>query len=166
MEIKEKKLALLTLAVAATSLVISICSGVYVIIHKTVYVKIDSPFGKITGNLPAEELPIDFFSNKGPNEPNFNFREALIKVELRELELKEAVEIRRRKYVEDHPELSDFFKKVILDGSYAKGMTKEQCIASLGEPENINKGEIYEQFIYHGLTIYFESGIIVDYEYY
>ena len=166
METKEKKLAL-TLAVAVASLVISICSGIYVISHKTVYVKIDSPFGNITENPSTEEHPLDFSSNKDPNESNIAniFRamhEARKKTASRELELKEAAEIERRKYVESHPELPDFFKEVILKGSYAKGMTREQCIASLGEPDNVNKGAIYEQFIYGNTTIYFENGIVVD----
>jgi hypothetical protein len=180
----DKYLALLVLAMSAMSLIISICCVIYIVNHKFVaaYIKMDTPFGAIEKS----------FADKEPNEsnePNLSkflgdLREQRIAREERqraekleeakrqkaeelartkkELELKEITEMRRRKYVEEHPELSDFVKRVILEGSHAKGMTKEQVVASLGEPNSINLGEIYEQFIYNKMypsTIYFENGI-------
>jgi hypothetical protein len=180
----EKRLALLALAISAISLTISICCIIYIVNHKFVaaYIKMDTPFGTIENSFTDKELDES-------NEPNLtefweNLREErrareeqqkaeeleeakrqraeeLAKTK-RELELKEITELRRREYVKEHPEISDFIKKVILEGGYAKGMTKEQIIASLGEPNRINQGEIYEQFIYNKMypsTIYFENGI-------
>ena len=153
----DKYLALLVLAMSAMSLIISICCVIYIVNHKFVaaYIKMDTPFGTIEKS----------FADKEPNESNEpNLAKALgdLREQLRnkkKLELKEATEMRRRKYVEEHPELSDFVKGVILKGSYAEGMTKEQIIASLGEPDSVNKGEIYEQFNYGYQVIYFENGV-------
>jgi len=161
----EKWLVLLALAMSVMSLIISICCVIYIVNHKFVaaYVKIDTPFSSAEKHIFA-----DFSSDKEPNEPNsgefwkdFWERREAKKIEeaKNELELKEATENRRRKYVEEHPELSDFVKGVILKGSYAEGMTKEQIIASLGEPDSVNKGDIYEQFIYGYQVIYFENGV-------
>lgn len=82
-----------------------------------------------------------------------------------ELKHKEAEEIRRRTYVKSHPELTEHIREAILKGQYATGMTKEQLAASFGEPDEIKKGQIYEQVIYKKYsngTFYFENGILVD----
>ena len=39
-------------------------------------------------------------------------------------------------------------KNDILKGFYPKDMTKEELIASLGEPDRIYKGQVYEQLVY------------------
>ena len=43
---------------------------------------------------------------------------------------------RRKDYVQKHPELKENIRQAILEGKVRLGMTKEQVIASWGEPYN------------------------------
>ncbi|ARN56635.1 hypothetical protein [Sedimentisphaera salicampi] len=72
---------------------------------------------------------------------------------------------RRMDYVKSHF-LSKDMKELILQGSYKKGMTKEQFKASRGEPTNINEfendqGEMFEVWtegLFNERKFYFKNG--------
>lgn len=54
---------------------------------------------------------------------------------------------------------------LILQGKVVIGMTKEQCIEALGNPNRINRtttvSTIYEQWVYSNKYLYFENGKLV-----
>ena len=52
---------------------------------------------------------------------------------------KEENDERRNTYIKFHPETSVKMKEIILSGSIAIGMTKEQAIASWGKPQKNNR---------------------------
>lgn len=59
---------------------------------------------------------------------------------------------RRMAYVESHPNIESAMKQHIMNGDIALGMTKDEVIASWGEPSQVNRtllgNVISEQWIY------------------
>lgn len=57
------------------------------------------------------------------------------------------------------------YGSLILQGRVVIGMTKDQCIEALGHPTRINRTTtaltVYEQWVYGGRYLYFESGKLV-----
>ncbi len=72
----------------------------------------------------------------------------------------------REVYVEAHPELSEQKKQDILAGRIRTGFSKEEVVASRGEPGFKRKsyygdGVRREQWGYYGKYYYFENGVLV-----
>lgn len=77
-----------------------------------------------------------------------------------------------REYINRHPELTEEIKQAILHGEVIKGMTKDEVIASWGNPSRINEpftnqfgnyyGETWEYNRLLAIPIYiaFENGIV------
>ena len=68
----------------------------------------------------------------------------------------------QKKYIEDHPELSEVFKEAILKGSAVIGMSTNDVHVSMGEPERKNvsvyKFGVREQWAYGNTYLYFDDG--------
>jgi hypothetical protein len=74
-----------------------------------------------------------------------------------------AIENRKRSYLESHPETTDDVRFAILSELDKKGMTKDELIASLGEPPEIIEDGKYEVFIYDSRktkSYYFRNGVL------
>ncbi|WP_123897448.1 hypothetical protein [Aureibaculum marinum] len=85
---------------------------------------------------------------------------------LKRIELKEQERIKQEKRI-----LKKYGKKIydkLKAGYYWIGMNKEMTIFSLGEPNDINKSVgswgVHEQWVYEGLYLYFENGIVTSYQ--
>jgi hypothetical protein len=74
----------------------------------------------------------------------------------------------RAAYVAKHPELPITYKKAITAGKIMIGMTKEQVIASWGNPNKINKSVgswgVHEQWVYSSQYLYFENGKLTSWQ--
>ena len=74
----------------------------------------------------------------------------------------------RKAYVAGHPELNEQTKQAILNGEILIGMTKEQLIASWGDPLEINtirtaKKQGREEFVYpDNQYVYIEDGMVTE----
>ena len=65
---------------------------------------------------------------------------------------------------EDRPQVQSRLN-TIQEGIYPKDMTKDELIASLGEPDRVYKGEVYEQLLYLGRSpgrFWFKNGPFLD----
>ena len=81
---------------------------------------------------------------------------------------------RKSNYIESHPELSQAEAQQIAKGTIWIGMTKEQAIASWGQPRDVNRTGssfgISEQWCYgeYGeipdYYLYFENGILTSWQ--
>ena len=70
---------------------------------------------------------------------------------------------RKLSYLESHPDIKDEIRFAILNELAAKGMTKEELIASFGEPSQLNIEGKYEVFVYNNREpkfYYFKDGIL------
>lgn len=91
-----------------------------------------------------------------------------IRAETLERERKEAEAIKPfKKYVEDHS--TEKVKKLVEEGKIALGMNKQEVIASIGRPNDINKTVgiwgVHEQWIYGDRRyLYFENGILTAWQ--
>jgi len=77
--------------------------------------------------------------------------------------------IRRENYIAQHPEFDIGMKNLILSGLVVEGMTKEQALASHGEPysKEINDSkEIwrYKAEVVTDLIVYFEKDVVIKVE--
>lgn len=75
-----------------------------------------------------------------PKEVHFNFTP-----------LGQEIAARKSEYLKTHPEVSEKARFAILNGLSTKGMTKEELIASLGEPDTIEECDKYEKYIYNDM---------------
>lgn len=76
-----------------------------------------------------------------------------------------AVANRRTSYLEAHPETKEEIKFAIINGIAAKGMTKEELTASLGEPTRVERGGEFEVFVYDNQqppSYYFKDGLLEE----
>lgn len=81
---------------------------------------------------------------------------------------------KRKIYVNQHPEISQRFKDLIIEGKFTLGMTTEMVKASWGNPKEINRTVytfgIHEQWIYGSykydnvIYLYFEDGILTSWQ--
>ena len=74
-----------------------------------------------------------------------------------------AIESRKRSYLESHPDTTDDVRFAILSELDEKGMTKDELIASFGEPPEIVEDGKYEVFIYDNRkhkSYYFRDGVL------
>lgn len=53
----------------------------------------------------------------------------------------------RNNYVEMHPELSSGIKQAVLEGKVIEGMTKQDVLASWGEPSKIHKYSEHKRLV-------------------
>lgn len=62
----------------------------------------------------------------------------------------------------------EYKANMIIDGQYWLGMTSEEATESLGKPHQINKDVgawgVHSQWVYSGLYLYFENGILKSYQ--
>ncbi|UCF15398.1 MAG: hypothetical protein JSW59_18490 [Phycisphaerales bacterium] len=75
----------------------------------------------------------------------------------------QAVASRQRSYLESHSETAKEVRFAILNELAKKGMTKEELIASLGEPDLINQEGESEVFVYNNRILqhyYLKNGIL------
>ena len=87
-----------------------------------------------------------------------------------------AKDIARKELIRRHPEWSEQVKSGILNGKILIGMTKEQVLASWGEPGKINRSVgtwgVHEQWVYGGCSqyrcnynyLYFEEEILTSWQ--
>jgi len=73
--------------------------------------------------------------------------------------------IRRKEYIEAHPELSSEYKETILNGSLINGMDEELVIASIGQPKRTKilavEPALSEVWIYrNGIYAHVHMGIL------
>lgn len=74
-----------------------------------------------------------------------------------------AIESRKRSYLESHPDTTDEVRFAILSEMAKKGMTKDELIASFGEPTEIVEEGKYEVFFYDSRkpkSYYFKDGVL------
>jgi len=89
-------------------------------------------------------------------------------------ERREQEKQRRQQYIEQHHDIDEQTKEYILAGKAAIGMTKEQVLASIGQPRDVHKSVgpwgVHEQWIYgtgiyyRQLYLYFENGILTAFQ--
>ena len=75
----------------------------------------------------------------------------------------QAIARRKRLYFESHPDTNDEIRFAIMHEMGKKGMTKDELIAGLGEPNRIDKTRKYEKFIYDNRKpkcYYFKEGTL------
>jgi len=75
----------------------------------------------------------------------------------------QTIESRKRSYLESHPDTTDEVRFAILNELARKGMTKDELIASFGEPTEIVEDGKYELFIYDSRkpkSYYFKDGVL------
>jgi len=79
----------------------------------------------------------------------------------------------RQEIIRRHPEWPEDIKRVVLEGNIQIGMTKEQLLASWGDPDNINRSVgswgVHEQWIYAAsyykqIYVYVENGILTSWQ--
>ncbi|RKX89633.1 MAG: hypothetical protein DRP59_10780 [Spirochaetes bacterium] len=70
----------------------------------------------------------------------------------------------RKRYVEDHSDLSEAMKTAIVDGTVAEGMTEEQLYVSVGLPKRKKiltvEPASNEVFLYQDKVVYMHMGIV------
>ncbi len=70
-------------------------------------------------------------------------------------------------YFKEHTERSQF-KKAVLGKKIAIGMNKDEVIFSLDEPQDINRTVgslgVHEQWVYSNAYLYFEDGILTNWQ--
>ena len=74
-----------------------------------------------------------------------------------------AIESRKRSYLESHPDTTDDVRFAILSELAKKGMTKDELIASFGEPNLIDQEGESEVFVYNNRKLqryYLKNGIL------
>jgi len=77
----------------------------------------------------------------------------------------QAIASRRNSYLDEHPDTKEEIAFAIMHGISAKGMTKQELTASLGEPTRIEDSGNYEDFIYENQepsTYYFKNGLLAE----
>jgi len=75
----------------------------------------------------------------------------------------QAIEARKRSYLESHPDTTDEVRFAILSELARKGMKKDELIASFGEPNKVIEKGKYEVFIYENRkpkSYYFKYGVL------
>lgn len=75
---------------------------------------------------------------------------------------------RRKKFINDNPDIPEKYKKAIDDGKVLLGMSADMVRASWGESEKINRSVgnwgVHEQWIYGSKYLYFENGILTSWQ--
>ena len=72
---------------------------------------------------------------------------------------------RRNLYLESHPGTKDGIRFAILNGIAAKGMTEKELVASLGDPDQIERSEKHDKYVYANQkpeSYYFKKGVLVE----
>lgn len=74
----------------------------------------------------------------------------------------------RQEYISAHPNLDPDIKKSLEKGVARNGMTKEQVVASMGKPSEVNSysSGTTEQWIYplYHLYLYFTGDVLTDWQ--
>ena len=85
---------------------------------------------------------------------------------------------RRQWYVKRHPDIDQYIREAILEGSIVMGMNKDEVVASWGDPYDKNRTVgswgVHEQWIYKphkylGAPVYyfyFENGVLKSWQEY
>ena len=77
----------------------------------------------------------------------------------------QAVENRKRAYLESHPETSEMVRFAIMHELARKGMTKEELMVSIGKPDLIEQEKKYEVFVYNERKpkrYYLKDGVLAN----
>lgn len=76
----------------------------------------------------------------------------------------------REDYVRQHPNLKPEIAATIIEGGWRRGMTREEVVASIGRPNDINTSVgswgKHEQWVYgkSSFYLYFENGILTSWQ--